>query len=203
MCDAAPVQGTPLWMAPEVIRDKGTARGWKRADRWSVGCTVIEMATGKPPFHQFSNPVTAMYNIACNDVTPTVPETMSDQVRVLVYRGCHGGAVLAVVMCILSVFCSFFFLIPRCAHGCAGQEFSKLVLPARRGEAAGCVLVAAASLCHATDDDDAADGAVWSVHAAVDGQRRGPGSVPLLPRQPALGRQDVSHGAQAGPGPCV
>jgi serine/threonine protein kinase len=75
------VQGTPLWMAPEVIRNRGTAKGWKRADIWSVGCTVIEMATGKPPWNQFSNPVTAMYNIACEEVTPTVPDTMSDQVR--------------------------------------------------------------------------------------------------------------------------
>ncbi len=29
-------QGTPLWMAPEVIKEQRAAHGWKKADVWCV-----------------------------------------------------------------------------------------------------------------------------------------------------------------------
>ena len=41
-------------MAPEIIKQSGHGR---QADVWSVGCTVIEMATGKPPWSQFQSQV--------------------------------------------------------------------------------------------------------------------------------------------------
>lgn len=44
--------GTPNWIAPEILRGEGYTRF---ADIWSVGCTVIEMLTGRPPWSEIKN----------------------------------------------------------------------------------------------------------------------------------------------------
>lgn len=66
------VVGTPYWMAPEVIELSGATTA---SDIWSLGCTVIELLDGKPPYHKLQ-PMPALFRIV-NDDHPPLPETAS------------------------------------------------------------------------------------------------------------------------------
>lgn len=50
--------GTANWMAPEAIMQKDLSRF---SDIWSLGCTIIEMATGRPPWSESTNQVTEVF----------------------------------------------------------------------------------------------------------------------------------------------
>ncbi|KAI3785508.1 hypothetical protein L1987_44627 [Smallanthus sonchifolius] len=72
------LKGSPHWMAPEVfqavMRNDANPEHTYTMDIWSLGCTVIEMVTGKPPWSEF-NGVQAMFNVL--NRSPTIPETLS------------------------------------------------------------------------------------------------------------------------------
>ncbi len=55
--------GTPQWMAPERVRGENHFEDRFKADVWSVGCTVIEMLTGRKPWQNITNLVAVMYVI--------------------------------------------------------------------------------------------------------------------------------------------
>ena len=66
--------GSTYWMAPEVCA--GEAYGVK-ADIWSVGCVMLEMLTGKLPWPEFDNLITAMAVIGtCTGPPPTLPTNL-------------------------------------------------------------------------------------------------------------------------------
>jgi serine/threonine protein kinase len=65
-------------MAPEVIKGTQQQTGWFAADIWSLGCTVVEMLTGKLPFAMYDNPMTAMYHIA-NGESPPITDVEASQ----------------------------------------------------------------------------------------------------------------------------
>ncbi|KAG4306386.1 hypothetical protein PORY_000374 [Pneumocystis oryctolagi] len=70
------VVGSPYWMAPEVIELSGVTTA---SDIWSVGCTVIELLEGKPPYHKLDQ-MPALFRIV-NDEHPPLPEGSSPVTR--------------------------------------------------------------------------------------------------------------------------
>lgn len=67
--------GSPFWMAPEVIQNQSSE---PPCDIWSVGCTVIELLTGFPPYYD-SAVVNALYKMVQED-HPPFPEDISKEV---------------------------------------------------------------------------------------------------------------------------
>ncbi|TQD78582.1 hypothetical protein C1H46_035820 [Malus baccata] len=74
----SPIGGTPLYMAPEVARgeEQGIA-----ADLWALGCTIIEMTTGRAPWPDVCDPVSALYRIGFSGDAPGIPSSLSKQGR--------------------------------------------------------------------------------------------------------------------------
>ncbi|KAL7716868.1 non-specific serine/threonine protein kinase [Entamoeba marina] len=72
--------GTPNWMAPEVIQMQGTT---VKADVWALGCTIIELITGNPPYSDI-NPTAALYKIV-NDDHPPLPPNITPQLKDLLF----------------------------------------------------------------------------------------------------------------------
>ena len=73
---SAPAVGSPYWMAPEVIEMKGSSSA---CDIWALGCTIIELLTGQPPYFEF-NQVQAMFCMVENE-KPPYPQNMSNDMK--------------------------------------------------------------------------------------------------------------------------
>ncbi|CAA7049537.1 unnamed protein product [Microthlaspi erraticum] len=77
----SPVMGTPAFMAPEVARGEKQGR---ESDIWAVGCTVIEMVTGSPPWtegDERDDPVSVLYRVGYSGETPELPSLLTEEAK--------------------------------------------------------------------------------------------------------------------------
>ncbi|KAL0424593.1 UNVERIFIED_CONTAM: Mitogen-activated protein kinase kinase kinase [Sesamum radiatum] len=72
------LKGSPHWLAPELLQSemqKDTSIDLALAvDIWSLGCTVIEMMTGKPPWSEYEG-AAALFKVLME--TPPIPKALS------------------------------------------------------------------------------------------------------------------------------
>ncbi|XP_076893946.1 mitogen-activated protein kinase kinase kinase 18-like [Bidens hawaiensis] len=69
-------RGTPQWMAPEVIRGEYIG---PESDVWSLGCTVIEILTGKPAWQDRG--ADTIRQIGYSDEVPEIPSRVPEDLR--------------------------------------------------------------------------------------------------------------------------
>ena len=63
--------GTPMYMAPEVITGGETGRKGSM-DIWSLGCCIVQMATGRRPWSTLENEWSVMYHVVTGH--PPLPD---------------------------------------------------------------------------------------------------------------------------------
>jgi serine/threonine protein kinase len=81
---AGQLQGSPCWMAPELIVGAPCSR---TTDVWSVGGVLLEMLTGAPPWHGVArNAFQLMSKIASSAGPPPMPDSAPPALRDLLLR---------------------------------------------------------------------------------------------------------------------
>lgn len=76
--------GSPYWMAPEVAKRSGHSFP---SDIWSLGCVLIEIISGKPPWSEVSQQAIAVLKLLCEtERPPAFPPRVSLKCKSFLYR---------------------------------------------------------------------------------------------------------------------
>uniref|UniRef100_A0A182Y782 Mitogen-activated protein kinase kinase kinase 4 n=1 Tax=Anopheles stephensi TaxID=30069 RepID=A0A182Y782_ANOST len=70
--------GTQAYMAPEVFTRNNTEGHGRAADIWSIGCVVVEMSSGRRPWHQFDSNFQIMFKVGMGE-SPDIPDNLSEE----------------------------------------------------------------------------------------------------------------------------
>nr|WAK98091.1 mitogen-activated protein kinase kinase kinase 4 [Colaphellus bowringi] len=70
--------GTQAYMAPEVFTKNMSDGHGRAADIWSVGCVVVEMASGQRPWSQYDSNFQIMFKVGMGQ-SPDPPDDMNDE----------------------------------------------------------------------------------------------------------------------------
>jgi serine/threonine protein kinase len=84
--DRPEIIGTPYFMAPEVI-SQTVGFDALRADIWSLGCLILEMATSKAPWHERgfkSLPQLFLYVATEHTATPAIPDELPNTLQLFI-----------------------------------------------------------------------------------------------------------------------
>lgn len=65
-------------MAPESVKKMEYTRF---SDIWAIGCLVIEMITGEPPWSDYKNPMAVLFQLYNNNSPPPIPENISSSLK--------------------------------------------------------------------------------------------------------------------------
>ncbi|GAA6056273.1 hypothetical protein JCM3770_007288 [Rhodotorula araucariae] len=79
---AVEANGTPNWMAPEVISLKGALPA---SDIWSLGATIVELIDGRPPYANLVA-MSAMFRIVEDPHGPPIPKQCSLELKMFLAR---------------------------------------------------------------------------------------------------------------------
>lgn len=66
--------GTPFFLAPEIVKHNMYGR---KSDVWSIGCTALQLLSGKPPWGDLSNAFAVVFKIGNTTDPPPYPPSLS------------------------------------------------------------------------------------------------------------------------------
>ncbi|RWS06909.1 mitogen-activated protein kinase kinase kinase 4-like protein [Dinothrombium tinctorium] len=77
--------GTPAYMAPEIFMKNPIEGHGRAADIWSIGCVVLEMLTGRRPWHDLDNSYQIMFRVGMGDI-PEVPSDICEEGKDFIFH---------------------------------------------------------------------------------------------------------------------